>query len=100
MAAGHAGQPGPASDPSVFPTAQWTHVGVTYDWVTRKYTLYKNGAYVSSGIAGTSPNTFTGTTLGRYGGVNDWLGYMDDMQQWGNVVLSSGQMQAVYEGNL
>lgn len=63
LTAGHAGQPSPAGDPTTFPVAQRVHVAETFDAATRKYTLYKNGAYVASGVAGTSPDGGVGTNL-------------------------------------
>lgn len=37
-----------ASDPDNFVTGEWVHVAETFDPVSQKYTLYKNGVYVAS----------------------------------------------------
>lgn len=65
LSAGHLGNVY-VNDSTTFTSGTWVHVAVTFDYSTKKYILYKNGVYATSGTAPHVPLTVTGTYIGSY----------------------------------
>ncbi len=86
---------------NTFPKNSWQHVAVTYDTNTNRYSLYRNGALVSTAIAGVDPVDTTGPTLVgifQAGFFMGWEGKMDDVSMW-NTALTDVQIGALYTGD-
>ncbi|MGP4039072.1 LamG-like jellyroll fold domain-containing protein [Gracilibacillus sp. D59] len=85
-----------ATSESQIPTNQWTHVAFTVD--NGEITVYVNGEEAFTGTD--FPDIFT-TTDGVFGlGVNYWdtpyNGLMDDLQIYGNKVLTASEVNDYY----
>ncbi|MEO6904459.1 MAG: LamG-like jellyroll fold domain-containing protein [Bacteroidia bacterium] len=65
-----------------FPTNKWTHVAVTYDAVSKKMILYKNGILVAQN--GTAPVYVSGTEImgSQYGNSSFFVGTVDEVRIW------------------